>query len=326
MFRYFSHVTLDTGHDYRSPDSAVTQGVIDLVLPHLNEALARPRPVPNVPGYFLRATADGTSLVATVLRQEVPVLTFGVALEAGAAANLWHMLHDEHLRPAGFPPLETSPTDVPMVPWCGVVFLNYREVIRATEWLGDYERCITWAWIHIVARELPGDAVAEPDEEVERPAPRPRFVGGARSGPVRIENDGQVLTRTNYWNTKLAAKGMLYLSWNAGAARLLVPARMIHVLPNMRTARCVIVTRGFWTGHGLEALELLFDDGSDAPYVTLIAIEQTDQVLPEGEIGRRFAFHVYTRAGLKFETEGRYRVSPTLPCLARWTDAARRSR
>ena len=40
---------------------------------------------------------------------------------------------------------------------------------------------------------------------------------------IMIGNDGPLIARTNYFETELAKNGYFYLSWNAGAARLLVP-------------------------------------------------------------------------------------------------------
>jgi len=41
-----------------------------------------------------------------------------------------------------------------------------------------------------------------------------------------LKNHNQEITETNYWDTDQARKGILYLSWNGGAARLLVPEAM----------------------------------------------------------------------------------------------------
>ena len=40
---------------------------------------------------------------------------------------------------------------------------------------------------------------------------------------ITITNQGQRITSTNYWDSDNARAGYLYLSWNAGAARLMVP-------------------------------------------------------------------------------------------------------
>lgn len=45
-----------------------------------------------------------------------------------------------------------------------------------------------------------------------------------------IENEGQAVARTDYWQSVQAQAGYVYLSWNAGAARLLVPDAAKHLL------------------------------------------------------------------------------------------------
>lgn len=55
-----------------------------------------------------------------------------------------------------------------------------------------------------------------------------------------IENEGQAVARTDYWQSVQAQAGYVYLSWNAGAARLLVPDAAKHLLREMRGAEYVI--------------------------------------------------------------------------------------
>ncbi|WP_179944763.1 hypothetical protein [Pantoea septica] len=40
---------------------------------------------------------------------------------------------------------------------------------------------------------------------------------------IIIGNEGQSIKQTNYWYTEHAATGLDFMSWKAGAARLLVP-------------------------------------------------------------------------------------------------------
>ena len=44
---------------------------------------------------------------------------------------------------------------------------------------------------------------------------------------ITIENRGQAILTTDYWYTPHAHAGYLYLSWNAGAGRLLIPDSQI---------------------------------------------------------------------------------------------------
>lgn len=49
-----------------------------------------------------------------------------------------------------------------------------------------------------------------------------------------IENEGQAVARTDYWQSVQAQAGYVYLSGNASAARLLVPDAAKHLLREMR--------------------------------------------------------------------------------------------
>lgn len=136
---------------------------------------------------------------------------------------------------------------------------------------------------------------------------------------LAIKNAGQNIIETNYWDSEHARRGYCYLSWNAGAARLLLPDALKGELREMRGANCVIVSRGPWHEQGgREALELLFEDGSDSPYCLHLVAEQTDRLLPEDNQGGGFVVTVWTRGGEKLRLPGKYRTVAAVPCLDPW--------
>lgn len=136
-----------------------------------------------------------------------------------------------------------------------------------------------------------------------------------------IENRGQAITRTNYWDSEHAARGFVYLTWNARAGRVLLPDAAKPMLREMRGAREVIVSRGPWPEQGgRDALELLFEDGSDAPFCVHLAAEQCDRLLPDRDQGGGFVVTVWTRGGEKLRLPGRYRTVAAIPCLAPWAE------
>lgn len=138
---------------------------------------------------------------------------------------------------------------------------------------------------------------------------------------LQIENKGQAITSTNYWDSDHAKAGYCFLSWNAGAARLLLPDALKPALMDMRGSKYVIVSRGPWTAHGgREALELLFEDNSDSPYCLHLVAEQTDRLLPEDNQGGGFAVTVWTRGGEKLRLPGKYRTVAAIPCLEEWSE------
>lgn len=104
-----------------------------------------------------------------------------------------------------------------------------------------------------------------------------------------IENEGQAVARTDYWQSVQAQARYVYLSWNAGAARLLVPDAAKHLLREMRGAEYVIISKG--TLHGRDALELIFEDGSDAPFVIHMLSEHVRSPAPRKQPRRGFCCH-----------------------------------
>ena len=136
-----------------------------------------------------------------------------------------------------------------------------------------------------------------------------------------IANRGQAIAHTNYWDSDHARQGLIFLSWNAGAGRLLVPDAQKAALREMKGAREVIVSRGPLVDQGhRDALEILFEDDSDSPYVIHIVAEMTDRPIPDREQGGGFVVTAWTRGGLKGRWPGRYRVVERLPWLQPWAD------
>lgn len=81
---------------------------------------------------------------------------------------------------------------------------------------------------------------------------------------IQISNKGQAVASTNYFDNAHAVSGLFYLTWNAGAGRLLVPDNQKRTLTDMRSAKFVIVSSGPCVEQGrMAALELLFEDHSD---------------------------------------------------------------
>src|ERR1017187_6217579 len=108
-----------------------------------------------------------------------------------------------------------------------------------------------------------------------------------------ISNRGQLVADTNYWDSEHAKNGFFYLSWNAGAGRLLVPDSQKAAIREMRTAKeHVVISSGLWMepdkNIGRAMLELLFDDNSDAPYSLFLSAVQTDRTLPDSDQGSEF--------------------------------------
>jgi hypothetical protein len=138
---------------------------------------------------------------------------------------------------------------------------------------------------------------------------------------ITIANAGQRILSTNYWDSEQARAGYFFLSWNAGAGRLLVPDSQKPTIREMRSAKYIIVSRGSWTEkNGREAIELLFEDESDSPYCVHLVAEQCDRLIPDYQQGGGFDIIVLTRGGEKLRLPGKYRHVNSIPYLQPWTE------
>lgn len=145
---------------------------------------------------------------------------------------------------------------------------------------------------------------------------------------ITIENSGPEITATNYWDTELNSHGKLYLSTNAGAFRLLLPQGFEREVKEMATAKLVVISRGPWPAQKLtDALEILFDDGTDDPYCLHLSVESADRLPLDEDAQGEWSLTCWkapARAGyapVKCLTRpARYRRVKKLPYLKPWSD------
>jgi hypothetical protein len=113
-----------------------------------------------------------------------------------------------------------------------------------------------------------------------------------------FENDGPKLVSTNYWQTENAARGLIYLSTNAGCVRLLLPparAGVAEVADMTANVAEVVLTRGLFEGK--YCVEVMFEDRSNSPYCIHIDSKQCDRRwIPEDE-RKQWTFAIYTELG-----------------------------
>lgn len=110
---------------------------------------------------------------------------------------------------------------------------------------------------------------------------------------ITISNDGPAIADTNYWQSEHAARGLCYLSGNAGVWRLLVPPAAAAMLEEMRTGRPVIIE----PARDPRCWAIVFDDGSDAPFVVELDRRQVDRAMTAGSTKHA----VWTESGRAFE-------------------------
>lgn len=148
MSRHIAHVTLNTGHRRDSPRAEADLPAVAVARASLEAALASPAgrgPIDGLPGLDLMASNNSKCLLATVLRGDIPLITYGVARHSRDGAKLWHMLHD-----SATVPLRSDPDRRPPEPWCAARMdggLRMPQDADLSVRLGAYGRCLGWAWL-----------------------------------------------------------------------------------------------------------------------------------------------------------------------------------
>jgi len=147
---YIRHITLTTGHVRDSyPDevgaealAAVGRLIDGIIAGDVAESIT----IPGVGAYSLNGRGTGRCLVASVYADGPPsvlIATIGVAAHSRCGARLWRDLHRW-----GQVPVVTDPDDCPPEPWVAAALdEGLAAYPQAAEWLGDFERCLAWAWI-----------------------------------------------------------------------------------------------------------------------------------------------------------------------------------
>ena len=154
---YLNHLTLSTGHLARTQRADVAPAVTELLAGWLPGTIktgrSHPLPVPTLSHFSAQVFVHAGALVVTVsapvgpheqgtphIGQTVPLVTFGVAQRSRQGADLWASLTKAFLTARGL--------EMPGAPWCAVaVHPSIAAYAGPVEWLGDFERCIAWAWI-----------------------------------------------------------------------------------------------------------------------------------------------------------------------------------
>lgn len=157
MIAYINHLTLSTGHLARTSRADVHDDGLATVAPWLQAALdsgdAVPLPMPALCHHSAKCLVQDGALVVTVYGPAgphkpgqrhagatMPLITLGVAQRSRQGAALWQMLVQAFGNPLGV----TRPAE----PWIAVTLHpTLSRYPNAAMWLGDFERCVAWAWI-----------------------------------------------------------------------------------------------------------------------------------------------------------------------------------
>jgi hypothetical protein len=143
-------------------------------------------------------------------------------------------------------------------------------------------------------------------------------------GLIQVQNHGPLILSTNYWDSELAQAGKLFVSVNAGAIRVLLPPCVYDWLSDMRMARECVLSRGPWPAErAAEGVELMWDDGSDAPFALHLTPESFDMLPAEPEPGREWMLSVWTAKDGKphraLDRRCHWRRVPRIPWMRAWS-------
>lgn len=97
---------------------------------------------------------------------------------------------------------------------------------------------------------------------------------------ILIDSHGPLITASDYWRSDAAKAGKILISPNAGVIRVLMPPARYDMLGDLRSASHAVVTVGWWSmtaarkfglestpiREGGEAVEILWEDGTDSPH------------------------------------------------------------
>src|SRR5579864_5191771 len=94
---------------------------------------------------------------------------------------------------------------------------------------------------------------------------------------IEVKNEGPLIVATNFWGSAYDRGGKYYCSVNAGAVRLLLPTAHRDQVKEFQSAQYVVLSRGPWpAANAREAVGLLFEDGTEQPFVLQVTAAYLD--------------------------------------------------
>jgi hypothetical protein len=139
---------------------------------------------------------------------------------------------------------------------------------------------------------------------------------------LHFENNGPLIVASNYWESELAAAGLLYLSANAGCFRLLVPQPQSTIISDMRPgAKHVVVSmlsKEKWV-EKKKCIEWMVDDGSNTPWSCELSTAQVDCAGTPDDVGKKWIGTVWDLKNGQphkcLERPAYFQIVPELPWL-----------
>lgn len=155
---HIAHLTLNTGHVRTIRPGEVTGETLSWLTPWLDVLVRQGEAaVPGFDGYTTRSANEGDALIVSVFGPPidgvpVPLVSVGIARTEAEADALWPLMMGQ-----GGAPMPPPAPGVrrPAAPWCAAAtWPGVRFDPGAVGWLGDFERCLAWAWCSEAGRAL----------------------------------------------------------------------------------------------------------------------------------------------------------------------------
>lgn len=313
----FDHITLSSGDVHRMVDHEFPWEFYHAIKPMLATGHHRVD-LPGLKGVTVKVELREKHVTFVISHDRVPLVKCHGCLDLSAREEVWNAIttregyglwHDVESEefvsrlkcPAGlFLAVEFQ---------MGMAFPFDFEVL---EKIANLEQLIYWGFL--VRRDFANNRSDSPD--------RPTECATLPSDVLTIQNAGQAIKATNYWGSQLEREGFVFVSFNAGAARILVPSGRPDIVVGLTSkVKHAILTFGRWQERESQpALEWLAEDGSDTPFSLQIAsagFDRTIKVAP-GQVQRIVASiwvdgpngpHLYA------QQVGFVRKREMLPCL-----------
>lgn len=140
---------------------------------------------------------------------------------------------------------------------------------------------------------------------------------------IEITNHGPLILSSTFWGSPHEQAGKLFVSPNAGAIRVLIPSQHRGIIEECRQSRYAVLSRGPWPEMGLaDAVEIMFEDGSDSPFALHLSPESFGGMPGEPEAGREWVVALWTakkgRPHKSLERVCHWRRVASIPCLEPW--------
>ena len=158
---HIHHLTITTGHSRRSNRHEIApqvladlRGMLAAALPPGAQTGRIDLTMIEPAGHWLRLTRHGRCLLCTLMRDDVPLVTFGIATHSRCGAGMWRaLLRDADILPDARPP---DPARAPQEPWIAArLEPGLGLAPDAAQWAGDLERCVAWAWLDYIQGKTP---------------------------------------------------------------------------------------------------------------------------------------------------------------------------